>query len=300
MDPDIAAQALAKALDIPFQPGSDHLKARMEGLPEPDLPMRLPSLCAGCPHRASYWAIKTALALDGRQGFVVGDIGCYTLGVMPSGYETLSTVHSMGSGVGLASGFGKFRELGFHQPVVAVIGDSTFYHAGIPPLINARNIGSQYLCVILDNETTAMTGHQPHPGSGITAMGDPAHSLPIPALISGLGIPVTVRDTFRVNETIETLVDLLKRGGLQVLVLQGECALKGGKRTERSRFVVDPARCQGDACGCARLCSRVFSCPANLWDEASGKARIDEVLCVGCGVCAAICPQGAIVSETDS
>jgi indolepyruvate ferredoxin oxidoreductase alpha subunit len=297
MDPDIATQALAKALDIPFKPGGDHLRARMEGLPEPDLPLRLPSLCAGCPHRASYWAIKTALAQDGRQGFVVGDIGCYTLGVMPSGYETLSTVHSMGSGVGLASGFGKFRELGLRQPVVAVIGDSTFYHAGIPPLINAKNNGSQYLCVILDNETTAMTGHQPHPGSGVTAMGEPAHSLPIPALISGLGIPVTVRDTFRVNETIEIMVDLLKQGGLQVLVLQGECALKGGKRGERPRFLVDTARCLGDACGCARLCSRVFSCPANLWDEVSGKARIDEVLCVGCGVCAAVCPQGAIVSE---
>jgi indolepyruvate ferredoxin oxidoreductase alpha subunit len=206
----------------------------------------------------------------------------------------------MGSGVGLASGFGKLRELGFHQPVVAVIGDSTFYHAGIPPLINAKNSDSRYLCVILDNDTTAMTGHQPHPGSGITAMGEPAHSLPIPALISGLGIPVTVRDTFRVNENIETMVDLLKRGDLHVLVLRGECALKGGKRGERPRFVVDPSRCLGDACGCARLCSRVFSCPANLWDEASGMARIDEVLCVGCGVCAAVCPQGAIVSEIES
>jgi indolepyruvate ferredoxin oxidoreductase alpha subunit len=297
MDPDIATQALAKALEIPFIPGGDHLRERLRGLPEPHLPLRLPSLCAGCPHRASYWAIKSALAQDGRQGFVVGDIGCYTLGVMPSGYETVSTVHSMGSGVGLASGFGKLRELGFRQPVVAVIGDSTLYHAGIPPLINAKNSGSQYLCVILDNETTAMTGHQPHPGSGITAMGEAAHSLPIAELISGLGIPVTVRDTFHVNETIETVGDLLRQGGLQVLVLQGECALKGGKRGERPRFVVDTTRCLGDACGCAGLCSRVFSCPANLWDEASGKARIDEVLCVGCGVCAAVCPQGAIMKD---
>jgi len=299
MDPDIATQALAKALHMDFRPGSGRLRKRMEDLPELDLPVRLPSLCAGCPHRASYWAIKTALALDDREGFALGDIGCYALGVLPTGYQTIRTVHSMGSGVGLASGFGKLREMGLDQPAVAVIGDSTLYHAGIPPLINARITGSQYLCIILDNETTAMTGHQPHPGSGLNAMGEPASPIPIVDLIKGLDIPITVRDPYRIQETIDAILDLIRKGGLQVLLLQRECALKAARGTKKAPVHVDGERCLGDACGCSRFCSRVFSCPANIWDEEAGCAAIDEVLCTGCGVCAALCPQGAIVMESE-
>ncbi len=299
MDPDIAIQSLASALSMGFESGSMRLKEKMNHLPEMDLPLRFPNLCAGCPHRASYWAIKTALALDGRGGFALGDIGCYTLGVLPAGYETLRTVHSMGSGVGLASGFGKLKEMGLEQPTVAVIGDSTFYHAGIPPLINAKNSGSQYLCIILDNDTTAMTGHQPHPGSGLTAMGEAAIPVPLAELVKGLDIPLTIGDPYQVKETIETIVDLLQKGGLQVLLLQRACALKVSKGEVAPRVYVDQERCLGDACGCSRFCSRVFSCPANIWDEEVGKARIDEVLCMGCGVCAPLCPEGAIVVESE-
>ena len=299
MDPDTAIKVLAKAFGMDFEPGSAAMKSKIEALPDTDLPVRFPSLCAGCPHRASYWSIKRALALDGREGIVLGDIGCYTLGVLPTGYETLSTVHSMGSGVGLASGFGKLSEMGFDQPVIAVIGDSTFYHAGISPLINAKNSGAKYLCIVLDNDTTAMTGHQPHPGSKVTAMGEPAFPSPIPDVLKSLGIPVTVRDPFQVNETTETILELLKDQSLQALVLQGECALKKGKRGFGPRVYVDQDRCLGLECGCAGMCSRVFSCPANIWDEETGKAKIDEVLCVGCGVCAQLCPQGAIITEAD-
>jgi len=298
MDPDVTSEVLAKALNIPFQHGIERLKDKMKRLPDLDLPTRLPSLCAGCPHRASYWAIKTALALDGRDGFALGDIGCYTLGVGPSGFYTLRTAHSMGSGMGLASGFGKLKSMGFKQPVVGVIGDSTFYHAGIPPLINAQNNGSQYLCIILDNETTAMTGHQPHPGSHVTALGETAYSVPLTELIKRLDIPVTIRDPYEVEETTATILNLLDQGGLQVLVLQRACALVAAKEQERRPLLVDQERCLGDACGCDRVCSRLFSCPANVWDDATGKARIDEVICTGCGVCASVCPQGAIVSQS--
>jgi indolepyruvate ferredoxin oxidoreductase alpha subunit len=298
MDPDIATGALAEALGIEFEPRSVIIQEKLKDLPDSELPVRLPSLCAGCPHRASYWAIKTALALDGRDGFALGDIGCYALGVLPTGYQTIRTVHSMGSGVGLASGFGKLREMGLEQPVVAVIGDSTLYHAGIPPLINAKITGAQYLCVILDNDTTAMTGHQPHAGSGLTAMGDPSPAIPIADLVRGLGIPLTIGDPYRVRETVETIRELVRKGGLQVLLLQRECALKAGKVKTKARVYVDEERCMGDACGCSRFCSRVFSCPANIWDDEAGRAAIDEVLCTGCGVCAALCPQGAIVIES--
>ncbi len=154
MDPDIATQALARAVSFPFEAVSTSYEERLKQIPEVDLPPRLPTFCAGCPHRASYWAIKKALSLDGREGFALGDIGCYALGRSPTGYEAIQTLHAMGSGVGLASGFGKLKEMGLDQPIVAVIGDSTFYHAGIPALINAKTSGAQYLCVVLDNETT--------------------------------------------------------------------------------------------------------------------------------------------------
>ena len=298
IDPDITIAALAGALNIVFEPGSVRLKDKTAQLPEIDLPLRFPNLCPGCPHRASFWAIKTALALDGREGFALGDIGCYALGVLPAGYEVLRTVHSMGSGIGLASGFGKLKDMGFEQPTVAVIGDSTFYHAGIPPLINAKISGSQYLCIILDNETTAMTGQQPHPGSSLTAMSEAAIPVPLAELVKSLDIPLTVGDPYQVQETIETILDLLQKGGLQVLLLQRGCALKTGKEQTVPRVYVDQERCLGDACGCSRFCSRVFSCPANIWDEEAGKARIDEVLCTGCGVCAALCPQKAITVES--
>ena len=299
IDPDIAARAISGALGNPFESPSDStaLKEEAEAF---SLPMRYPSLCAGCPHRASFWAINKALELDGRQGFVLGDIGCYALGVLPTGYETLRTVHSMGSGLGLASGLGKLNTLGFAQPIIAVIGDSTFYHAGIPPLMNAKSRGADFLCIILDNETTAMTGHQPHPGIGRTAGGAEAYPVSMEGLIRALDIPLAVHDPYQVDETVETILRLLEKKGLKVLVLRRECALQALRAESKSiRVRVDETMCLGDECGCNRFCSRVFSCPANIWDENSEKARIDDVLCMGCGVCASLCPEGAIVVESD-
>jgi len=298
LDPDIVAEALAGVLHVNFESGAARVRKKNKTLAPIELPPRLPSLCAGCPHRASYWAIKTALEMDGRNGFVLGDIGCYTLGVMPTGYQTLCSVHSMGSGIGIASGLGKLKAMGLKQPVIAVIGDSTFYHAGIAALINAKNANSNYLCIILDNQTTAMTGHQPHPGSGLTATGESTAGMPLPDLIQGMGIPLTIRDPYNLQDTVDTILDLMENNTLHVLVLQRECALTAAKIMNYKRVFVDPEKCLGESCGCNMLCSRVFSCPANIWDPQSGKALIDEVLCNACGVCASICPQNAIVVDT--
>lgn len=258
------------------------------------LPPRELAFCAGCPHRASYWVLNAALQVDGRDGFVVGDIGCYTLGAFRTGYNLLRTVHCMGGGMGLAAGFGQLSRFGFDQPVVAVIGDSTFFHAGIPALISARYNNADLLCVVLDNQATAMTGFQPHPGTGITALGSSAPAVSIEGLCRGLGIPCEAADPFKLEESTEVVVRLLREPGLKVLVFRQPCALVLGKDAVHPPYHVDPAACIGLDCGCAAFCTRVFSCPANVWDCGTGKARIDELICTGCGVCADLCPVGAI------
>jgi len=261
------------------------------------LPVRDRAFCAGCPHRASFWAIKSALALDGRNGFVLGDIGCYAMGRGRTGYFLLSSVHSMGSGVGLAHGFGKLGQFSFNQPVTAIVGDSTFYHAVVPALINAKANNSNFLCIVLDNETTAMTGHQPHPGSGRDAAGNPSPAVSMENLARGLGLPVYISDPYDIPATVKLINSLLTNNEPQVLILRRTCALVAAKREKRPKVYVDQEICLGDGCGCNRFCTRVFGCPANIWDKEAGKARIDEAVCVGCGVCVSLCPQGAIKVE---
>jgi indolepyruvate ferredoxin oxidoreductase, alpha subunit len=262
-------------------------------------PMRSLAFCAGCPHRASYWVIKKALTLDARDGVLFGDIGCYGLGFMATGFRQAKTLHAMGSGVGMAAGFGVFGRLGATQPSLAVCGDSTFYHAAIPALVNAQHHGSDFLMILLDNSATAMTGFQPHPGSSVDAMGSPAPAVPMEGLCSSLGIKTLVGDPFKIEEAVMTVYGLLQEPGTKVLILRQPCALVRGKRDpSRPRFRVDPAKCMGDECGCNRLCTRVFRCPGLFWDESSKKSAIDEAICVGCGVCADLCPAGAIVKES--
>ncbi|MBC7336511.1 MAG: 4Fe-4S binding protein, partial [Clostridia bacterium] len=208
--------------------------------------------------------------------------------------------HAMGSGVGLACGLGQLRRFGFTQPAVALVGDSTFYHAVVPALINGQYNQADFLCMVLDNEATAMTGHQPHPGLGVDALGRPRARVDLEELVRGLGIPVAVADPYRVEETIQTVLALLRQEGPRVLVLRRACALVAVKKRRPVRVYVDAARCRGDACGCGRFCSRVFACPANIWDAQKGCAAIDEAICTGCGVCASLCPAGAIVVEGES
>jgi indolepyruvate ferredoxin oxidoreductase alpha subunit len=254
------------------------------------------TFCPGCPHRASYWSIHNALALDDRQGFVCGDIGCYSLGSMQAGYNTVKTVHAMGSGTGLASGFGQLGAFGLDQPVLAVCGDSTFFHAVLPALVNAVHNRSNAILVVMDNSGTAMTGFQPHPGSPIGAIGQVAHSVDIAAVCRGVGASVQVCDPFDLKRSQEELLAMLDGpSGVKVLILRQACALSPEKKGKKTFDVsVDQQLCLGDSCGCNRLCTGVFRCPAMVWDKENHKARVDTVLCAGCGVCADLCPQGAI------
>jgi len=261
------------------------------------LPERDRAFCPGCPHRASYWVLKSALALEGNDGFVLGDIGCYAMGRGRTGYYTVKSVHSMGSGIGLAHGFGTLQNFDFTQPIIAVVGDSTFYHAVVPALINAKHNNGQFLCVILDNSTTAMTGHQPHPGTAVNALGLEVPAMNMENMISGLGIKVEVADPYDINASRDHVLELLTQSGPKVLILRRECSLVVSKKEKPRRVTVNQEKCIGKDCGCNNLCSRAFGCPANIIDLETGKGRIDEALCVGCGVCASLCPAGAITVE---
>ncbi|MEJ2586934.1 MAG: indolepyruvate ferredoxin oxidoreductase subunit alpha [Deltaproteobacteria bacterium] len=274
---------------------AEAFRAKVAPLVPEALPPRAFGFCPGCPHRGSYYAIKTALAWDNRGGFVSGDIGCYSLGLFPTGFNQVMSVHAMGSGLGLASGYGKLDRFGFDQPVVTVCGDSTFFHAGIPGLINAKFNRSDIFLVLLDNSATAMTGFQPHPGIDITAMGEPTEPVDPGALCRSLGIPVEVADPYDLAGAAQTIYRLLKEKGPRVLVMRRKCALVQGREGGfLYEMEVSPDLCLGEACGCNRYCTRIFRCPGLVWNKRREKAEIDAVICVGCGICADICPQGAI------
>jgi len=230
---------------------------------------------------------------------VTGDIGCYALERAPEGFQQTKTMFAMGTGAGLACGFGKLEQFGFNQPVIAACGDSTFYHAAIPALVNAVYNKSNFTMVVLDNSATAMTGFQPHPGTGSAATGDSAPVVDIEGLCRSLGCKVEVSDSYDLKGTEEKVLKLIEDGsGVRVLILRRKCALVR-MREEGALFKVsvDPQRCKGEACGCARFCTRAFKCPGLIWDEEAGKARVDEAVCNGCGVCVDICPEEAIVRE---
>ena len=299
LNPDIVIGLLRNVLDIPYQARPAEYAEAVGQVVKELAPVRDLSFCAGCPHRATYWAIKKALILDGRDGFVLGDIGCYGMGFGPAGYTQMNTLHAMGSGAGLASGMGQLHKFGLKQPMIAVCGDSTFFHAAIPAIINAQQHEANFVFLILDNDATAMTGFQPHPGLGKTATGHTAPPIDIAALCQGMGLEVDVQDPYDLEDTTQTIVRLLKQdSGVKVLILKRACALVRAKRGPAEfKVAISQDRCLGEACGCNRFCTRIFKCPGLFWNVETSRAQIDEAICNGCGVCSHICPSGAIYKE---
>jgi len=299
LTPDAVIKAITAILDIKYQARDAAYDKKLESIPKGHMIERMLTFCPGCPHRASYWAIKNALMMDGRNGFVTGDIGCYSMALGPAGFFMNRAQHSMGSGTGLASGFGQLWRFGFDQPIISVSGDSTFFHAVMPALVNGVHNKANFVLVILDNSATAMTGFQPHPGTELTAMGEPAQQISIENICRAIGAKVDICDPFDLKSTTQTLLDLLEeKQGARVVIMRRTCELVRGKKEKHPyKMKIDPAKCLGEDCGCNRLCSRVFCCPALLWDPVEGKTRIDEVICNECGVCADVCPEGAIIRE---
>ncbi len=254
------------------------------------LPSRPPVLCPGCPHRATYYSINKILMKRKIRNITVfpSDIGCYGLGIQPP-FKTNDWILSMGSGIGAANGFSKVTD----QPIVAFIGDSTFFHSGIPALINAYHNGDKLVFVILDNSTTAMTGRQPNPGNEINGMGEKAPSVSIEKLVKGIGIQfVKTADPYNLKEMQEVFDEALDYNGLAVIIARRECALIRDARIRKNGEWIT-YKINQNKCTKCKICIMQLACPAIFVNE-DGTVKIDETLCDGCGVCAKVCPFDAI------
>jgi indolepyruvate ferredoxin oxidoreductase alpha subunit len=283
----IVVNAFAKILGI--KPPVDYVKITQraaelkEGLPE-----RWPTFCPGCPHRATLYALKQAL--KGRNHILATDIGCYSMSFLPP-LKYGDTLLSMGAALGVAAGL----QYAVEDKVVAMVGDSTFYHASLPGLVNAVHHGDDFTLVILDNSVTAMTGQQPHPGSDVTAGGRPAKRLVLENVVRGLGVEdVTIVDPYEVNETASQMKDALSRKGPNVIISRRECALYADRNKRRRGEKITPKSVDHSVCKRPYTCIRQFHCPAIKIDDTDRSSDITKDLCDGCGVCSRICPFGSI------
>ena len=246
---------------------------------------RLPILCPGCPHRASFYVIKRA---TGGKVVYTTDIGCYALGIQ-SPLEIGDILICMGASVGTASGISKVID----ENVVAVIGDSTFFHAALPGLVNAVYNNHRFVLVVLDNLTTAMTGHQPHPGTGVTGMKTPGKRILIEDIAKGCGVEyVKVVNPFQVEEGVKVLKEAMQHPGPSVIVFRAPCALLVTAEKRRKAEKIVPAEIVDEKCTGCMACVKLIGCPALV--AKNGKVTVNEALCVGCMLCAEVCPYGAI------
>ncbi len=255
------------------------------------IPHRPPNLCPGCPHRGLFYV------LGKLKCFVAGDIGCYTLSYMKP-LEGINSCICMGASIGMAHGMSKALKDKGRGKVVGVIGDSTFIHSGIPPLLNMVYNKSNALVIILDNSTTAMTGMQEHPATGFTLLGEETKSLDIKALVAALGIEnIRVIDPHHLKTTREIIKEELAKDGPSVIIAERPCVLFKKAKTENKKpFKIDPDKCNG-----CRVCLGL-GCPPISWkkiaktegSKKAGYAVIDETYCNGCGLCKQVCKFDAI------
>ena len=245
----------------------------------PNPPARPPVLCAGCPHRASFYAVKRAM--KGRKAYFCGDIGCYTLGnAMP--LDMVDTCLCMGAGITMAQGFNHMDK---DAVAFSFTGDSTFFASGITGVVNAVYNAADMIVCVLDNSTTAMTGHQPHPGTGRNMMATPVEKISIEKILLGAGVKKVVTvDPLDLDASIAAVKECADIKGVKAIIFKSPCVAIE-KSTKKMK--VDSDKCVG----CLR-CINEIGCPA--LSVSGGKAVIDGNLCTGCGLCSKLCAVKAI------
>jgi len=271
---------------------------RLERETAPLLPWRPPALCPGCPHRASDYAIRVASRRVAREygkeiePVYPGDIGCYALAYNPP-QEAADTIICMGGSFGIANGLAHVID----APIIAHLGDSTFFHAGIPPLVNAVYNKANITMVIMDNSATSMTGFQPHPGTGYTAMGDETAMLKPEEIARACGVKfVEVVDPFNLKEATEVIEKAIRFPGPAVVVSRRLCAIIEQREKKKRKEAAIPYRVDPEKCNAkCNACIELLGCPAII--KEGTRTVIDSSLCTGCGLCAQVCPYKAIVLE---
>lgn len=282
------ARVRAAAIQAQLLPSTEKTAAHeADEAPDATIPPRPPALCPGCPHRAFFYT----LSRNKRKTVIAGDIGCYTMGVLPP-FEAMDILISMGASIGMAHGF---KQAGGQEQAVATIGDSTFFHSGFAPLAAAIYNHTNIAIAILDNQTTAMTGQQNHPGTGVTLQGAESIKIDIAAVVRAMGVTfveeVYAWDVNQMNKTVRAA--LRHEDGPAVVIVRGACVFTPHYKRQKP-MVVDATKCV--ACG---SCFRV-GCPAILKSDEiyptnnKAKAYIDPLLCTGCKVCMQVCPTEAI------
>jgi indolepyruvate ferredoxin oxidoreductase alpha subunit len=278
--PGLVKEKVARYFDLSYQAPAPPEPAQVLGAP---LPERPPNLCPGCPHRATYYSVKIALKDLGLNGIFPTDIGCYTLGLLPP-LSMADFLICMGSSVSTAAGISKATG----SKVVAFIGDSTFFHSGLPALASAVHQRHDFLLVILDNGTTAMTGSQPHPGVSLVPPGYPGEHVPIPRVVKALGVEqLWIVNPFKYKEALAATKEAVQASGVRVLISQAPCHLYESRITGKKR----QARFQVTGeCGECRDCLEYFGCPAMyVAPGGSGQMLIDQDICTGCAFCVQWC-----------
>ncbi len=257
-------------------------KERIDLSGAPALPARPPVLCAGCPHRASFYAVKQAM--KGRKAFFCGDIGCYTLGnAMP--LDMVDTCLCMGAGITMAQGFSHTDK---DAVCFAFTGDSTFFASGMTGVVNAVYNEADIILCVLDNSTTAMTGHQPHPGTGRNMAGNIVEKVDIAKVLEGAGVrKIITVNPLNLEESINAVRECADEKGVKAIIFKSPCI---AITKPSGRCSVDPEKCVN-----CKKCIREIGCPALI--TLDGNVTIDGNLCTGCGLCSQICPMNAIGGE---
>ena len=250
----------------------------------PQLPVRPPVLCAGCPHRASFYAVKQAM--KGKKAVFSGDIGCYTLG-NAAPLDMVDTCLCMGAGITMAQGLHRVESDAVN---FAFIGDSTFFASGITGIVNAVYNETDIILIILDNATTAMTGHQVHPGTGKTMMGNIVDKVSIKKILEAIGIQsIETVNPLELGQAIASVESAASKKGVKAIIFQSPCIalIKPSQKMQ-----VDADRCIH-----CKKCIKELGCPAIIKSD-DGGAKIDPLLCYGCGLCTYVCPVNAISAKT--